>query len=275
VDQKSERRSFLGGALSGVLTGGGAGFLSGRESASQAAKKAAPAATPAEVDSFPHVSFAQQGEDLVIRSLLEPFKLGRPTYLDVGAHDPVRNSNTYLFYRAGGRGVLVEPNPFYADKLRKERPGDRVLAIGIGVTDAPQADYYMIHGDGQLNTFSKEQADWLVKHRGPEMLERVIKVPLVNINEVIADNFDVAPNVLSIDAEGFDLPILRSLDFAHYRPHVICAETLDGETGLSENGILEFLRSKGYSLRGATFVNTVFLSDELLKHRRPPADGGS
>src|SRR4051812_41063504 len=56
-------------------------------------------------------SYAQQGEDLAVASIFGLLGVGRPTYLDVGAGDPVEGSNTYLFYERGCRGVLVEPNP--------------------------------------------------------------------------------------------------------------------------------------------------------------------
>jgi FkbM family methyltransferase len=267
VVKHPRRRAFLSGALAGILPAGATGFLCGRQSKQSALRRESPATSARAADSFPHVSFAQQGEDLIVRSLLEPFKVRRPTYLDVGAHDPLLNNNTYLFYLAGGRGVLVEPNPLYVEKLRKERPEDRVLGIGIGISDVREADYYVVRGDGQLNTFSKAQADWMAKRRGPQIIERVMKIPLVNINEVIDQNFDRVPNVLSIDTEGLDLDILNSLDFARYRPNVICAETLDGETGLVQQSFIELLRSKDYSVRGATFINTIFLANELL--RRP------
>jgi FkbM family methyltransferase len=294
MDDKTERRSFLVGTLSGVVAGGVGGFFSGRSTRPAAsppkgeiATASPPTVTPSKAgdptkglgldpNSSPRASFAQQGEDLIIRSILDPFKLTRPTYLDIGAHEPIDSNNTYLFYTQGSRGVLVEPNPAFTEKIQKARPGDRVLAVGIGMKDTAEADYYIIRGDGQLNTFSKEQADWLVKKKGPEMLVRSIKVPLVNINLVIAQNFDVAPNLLSVDTEGLDLEILRSLDFARYRPQVICAETLDPETGRPEEDILELLHAKNYSIRGATFVNTIFLANELLARpgKAAPARNG-
>ncbi len=279
-----DRRRFLEGALAGVAAGSAAGFFGGRAYGSSSHRagpqggaapgiaSAPPGAASAAarrpgVDGFPRVSFAQQGEDLIIRDMLGWFRITRPTYLDIGANDPVVNSNTYLFYLRGSRGVLVEPNPALVARLQKERPEDRVLPIGIGPKDDPGADFYMIRGADELNTFSKEQADYLVKVHGPGTIERVVKVPLVNVNAVIAENFDVAPNILSVDTEGLDLEILRSLDFTRFRPHVICAETLAGETGLPEEPIIDLLRGKDYSVRGGTFVNTVFLANELLAHR--------
>src|SRR5262245_48341427 len=56
-------------------------------------------------------SYAQQGEDLILWNMCEFLKIRQPTYLDIGAYDPIEINNTYLFYTRGCRGVLVEPNP--------------------------------------------------------------------------------------------------------------------------------------------------------------------
>jgi FkbM family methyltransferase len=260
-----ERRSFLGGALSGVLLGGGTGLAGGRWSKADAPKPAEPSVSPARAwPAYAHLSYAQQGEDLIVEDLLHWFKIQRPAYLDIGANDPVHNNNTYLFYAKGARGVLVEPNPAFCDKLRKERPGDRVLEVGVADTDKAEADFYVIRGASELNTFSKEQADLLVKQHGPDTIEKVVKMPLVNVNEIIAQNFDVAPNFVSIDTEGLDLTILKALDWGRFRPHVLCVETLDTATGKVDEAIVDHMRAKNYSIRGATFVNTIFLANELL-----------
>jgi FkbM family methyltransferase len=258
-----ERRSFLGGALSGALLGGAAGVAGGRWSKTGSTGPLSPGRL---LPPYAHLSFAQQGEDLIAEDLLHWFKISKPTYLDIGANDPIHNNNTYLFYTKGARGVLVEPNPAFCDKLRKTRPGDGVLQVGIGGAEEGEADFYVIRGASELNTFSKEQADSLVKVHGPNTIERVIKMPLVSINRVIADNFEVVPNFVSIDTEGYDLTIIRSLDFERFRPHVICVETIDLPTGLVNEAIVAHMRSKRYSVRGATFVNTIFLADELLGH---------
>src|SRR3954453_21218777 len=76
-------------------------------------------------------SFSQQGEDLIVESICGFLKIENPTYLDIGAADPIVSSNTYLFYRKGCRGVLVEPNPAFCRELRRVRPKDTVLNIGI------------------------------------------------------------------------------------------------------------------------------------------------
>src|SRR5262245_28254872 len=70
------------------------------------------------------LSFAQYGEDLVASGLFGTLNVKAPTYLDIGAYEPIDSNNTYLFYRRGARGVLVEPNVALTDKLKGTRPGD-------------------------------------------------------------------------------------------------------------------------------------------------------
>jgi FkbM family methyltransferase len=217
------------------------------------------------------VSFAQQGEDLVIEGIFEALDIRNPSYVDIGAWDPIICSNTYLFYCKGSRGLLIEPNPTLCGKLKSVRPKDAVLNIGIGVTDQKEADYYILPGEGELNTFSKEEVDAWTKIAGHPVSIKVIKMPLVNINEVLQENMSRGPDLLSVDAEGFDERILKSLDFEKFRPKVICAETSEPGTKKVLQSIVSFLESKDYSVRGSTFVNSIFLDDSLMRNLRHQA----
>ena len=89
----------------------------------------------------------------------------------------------------------------------------------------------------------------------------------MNINKVIADNFKTAPNFISIDIEGLDLDVIKTLDFDKYRPAVICIETLLVNTRQLDPRIEEFMKSRNYSVRGATFVNTIFVANELVNKK--------
>ena len=46
---------------------------------------------------------------MILRTILSPFERG--FYIDVGAHDPVRFSNTFYFYRNGWSGINIDPLP--------------------------------------------------------------------------------------------------------------------------------------------------------------------
>jgi FkbM family methyltransferase len=212
------------------------------------------------VPEFGRLSFAQQGEDIVLwHALHQVLGLDHPTYMDIGAAHPVRASNTYLLYGTGSTGVLVEPNPMYVAMLRQQRPKDDVIAAGIGVTDEAEADYYEIKGNPLLNTFSKAQVDKLQDENGKDVVERVTKMPLVNINRAIAEHLGRAPDLLSTDVEGLDEAILRSLDLSRFRPGVICCESVPFARDGRETPITEYLMAQGYVLRGGSMVNSIFL----------------
>jgi FkbM family methyltransferase len=209
-------------------------------------------------------SFAQSGEDLLVAFVAAYLGIREVSYLDVGANDPVRLSNTYYFYKAGHRGVLVEPNGVLCERLRAVRPRDTVLEAGIGVTADKEADYYVLTFDG-LNTFSKEEAHHQVDRSGGKIaIRRVIKVPMLDINDVMARHFRGAPTFLSVDTEGLDLAVLRSIDYGRFRPAILCAETLVSGTRATRPEIPEFLATRGYVARGGSFVNTIFVDAERL-----------
>src|SRR5262245_33383940 len=128
---KVTKREFLFGAGAGL-----AGVA-----ASQFRQRMASQKTPYD---YSVLSYSQSGEDLIV-SFLFQYTLGisKPTYIDIGAAHPTRFNNTYLFYRRGASGVLVEPNVTLIPALTSTRPRDTVLNVGIGVTDQDEANYYV------------------------------------------------------------------------------------------------------------------------------------
>lgn len=248
------RRDFLVGGVAGVVGTAGAAMLTPLEWR----LKTMPDGTK--------LSFSQDGEDIVCLTLLQKLGVPQPSYLDVGAFLPILGNNTYLMYREGGRGVLVEPNVACIKELKSKRPGDTVLNIGIGFSDVEEtADYYVLNHP-QMNTFDADEARRRESGSNREtFIQEVVKMPLVPINKVIAEHFGGgSPDYLSVDVEGMELTILKTLDLKKYRPKVICVDTLtDG--GIKMNtGSADFLTSQGYIIRGMTHANTVFLDQKLL-----------
>jgi FkbM family methyltransferase len=277
------RRDFLVGNAVGLGVGVAGGIVGVRAWGADHTAPAAPvgsasSATPATsvasvVDAAAPVakelehmkmSFAQQGEDLILDNIFDIFKLAKPDYIDVGAFDPFIGSNTYLFYRSGSRGVLVEPNPAQVEKLKAGRPGDTVVAAGIGTGKEKEADYWIFQGDGQLNTFSKEQADGWIKQYGEGFVKQKVKMPLLDINDVLKQHFQQAPTLFSIDTEGLDYGILKSLDFDKWRPKVFCVETAMPDSWAIHPQIVALLTSKGYVARGMNMINSMFVDKKLM-----------
>ena len=105
-------------------------------------------------------SYAQHGEDLFISS--EIFSnADTGTYLDIGASHPARLSNTYLMYKKGWTGFLVEPIPTLAKKLKHWRPRDKVFNCAVG-SDNRSITFYKIF-PSVLSTTSRSVANRIEK----------------------------------------------------------------------------------------------------------------
>ncbi len=245
-----DRKAFLSG-LGGLLVGGPLG--------------AAVAESVREEDpEGGRLSYAQGGEDVAADFFFQYIGLKDITYLDIGAYHPVKINNTFFFYRKGNKGVLVEPNSAMCERLRSARPRDTTLEAGVGVSNVKEADYYVMT-DVSWNTFSKEEALHQEEATNKRIrIRRVVKMPLLNINDVMDKHFGKAPAYLSIDAEGLHFAILKSIDFKRFRPPLICVETLVSGTRKTISEIPSFMEQKGYVPRGGSFVNTLFVDSKLL-----------
>jgi FkbM family methyltransferase len=218
---------------------------------------------------IPEVQFtySQFGEDLIIAYLFNNLGIRQPSYLDIGANEARFISNTYYFYEHGSTGVLIEPNISLVRKLKKIRPKDTVVNAGIGIDAVSEADFYVFpdYANG-LSTFSKTEAEhWQVngmKGLGKIPVEKIVKMQLLPINHILEKYFsEAAPNFISIDVEGLDLDILKSMNFERFRPEVICVETLvynKEQEGYKNTSTTEFMRSVGYEVYSDTRVNTIY-----------------
>lgn len=213
-------------------------------------------------------SYSQCGEDVIVDFLREALKINTFSYLDIGANDPITINNTYLFYRKGFKGVCIEPDPILYDRLRRLRKGDICLNAGVGVKEEKEADFYMMTAN-TLNTFSKAEAERYQSY-GNCKIEKILKVPLVSINDVIERYLKPYPTFVSLDIEGLDFEIIKTFDFSKLRPEIFCIETLTYTTDNSEIKIkilIDYMTDNGYMLYADTYVNSIFVEKNIWKNR--------
>jgi FkbM family methyltransferase len=203
-------------------------------------------------------SYAQEGEDLVLRRFFE--ERGTGFFVDVGAHHPRRFSNTYLFYRAGWRGINVEPNPDLTPLFARERPRD--VTLELGVSDVAGVLTYYRFNDGALNTFDPELARKRDGLRGYRIVGTT-EVRVARLDEILTRYLPAgtAIDFLSVDVEGYDVQVLRSNDWRRFRPRLVLAEALDNSLGdATSSPIQALMERQGYELFGKT-VHTLFFRD--------------
>ena len=75
-------------------------------------------------------SYSLEGEDMILRRVFE-WKMDG-FYVDVGAHHPMRYSNTYFFYKRGWSGLNIDATPGSMRLFRKWRPRDINVELAIG-----------------------------------------------------------------------------------------------------------------------------------------------
>lgn len=180
-------------------------------------------------------------------------------YIDIGANHPIRLSNTYAFYRLGARGVLVEPDPDLAAELRRSRTGDTVISAGVAFDERSSATLFRLTAR-VYNTFIREEAERIVEaskawpEEQRQSIVDAVTVPLISLNEIISEHLGNRPHLISIDTEGADLPILRSLDLSLLsNPCFICIENgTDAE-------VLTLLRPAGFGHVATTAANRLFM----------------
>jgi FkbM family methyltransferase len=205
-------------------------------------------------------SWSQCGEDLILRYLFDLLHIARPSYIDIGAHHPWHYNNTYLFYRQGARGVNVEPDPELHAGLRRWRRRDLNLNTGIGPNEA-EMDFYVM-SSRTLSTFSAAEARKYVEQHGQRIVDtRRIKVQ--TFAQAVA-RLGRTPDLVSLDVEGLDLDILRSIDFSRHRPHAFCVETIsyaegDG-SGVKNPAIHALMLEKDYMLYADTYINSIYVA---------------
>lgn len=206
-------------------------------------------------------SYAQAGEDLIIDFIARAMRIDEVTYLDIGAHHPVQFSNTYLFYKRGFRGVLVEPDPELMASIKRARPRDICVEAGVGVQPVADARFFVM-STRTLNTFSEDEAK-RYEAMGTHRIEKTISVPIVTVDSILAERFPhKEPTLVSIDVEGLDFEVLSTLDLKRRRPPIICVETLQySETReeVKDMQISRLMSEHDYFAYGDTYINTIFV----------------
>jgi FkbM family methyltransferase len=195
-------------------------------------------------------TYAQEGEDIIAQALLpEP----EGFYVEVGGFHPVSISNTYLFYRKGWRGIVIDPVPRVAELFRKRRPKDLILEYAVSDKE----------GTRQFDIMRATETNRLAE--GPTDPAQIplssIQVQCRKLSSILNDHLPPGRKIdfLTVDAEGHDINVLMSNDWQRFRPRLVAVEDF---LPSAQSPICQFLAQKGYTLTITSKMTRFFVASE-------------
>lgn len=194
------------------------------------------------------ISYSQNSEDMMFFQLIQGTKQSG-FYVDIGAHHPIRFSNTYLLYTSGWGGINIDPLLGTKELFDRYRPDDINLELAVGSCSG-KVTYYSFE-EPAYNTTSEKYAKKVVSNNWSKMISKdIVEVePLEQIfDKYVTENGHI--DLLTLDVETKEMDVLKSNNWEKYIPDWIIVEALDaafiplGE--INKDRVVSFLREKGY-----------------------------
>ena len=199
--------------------------------------------------------YSQNKEDIFALTFFKNKNSG--FYVDVGCHHPTRINNTFLLYKHGWRGVNIDMSKLSIDLFKILRKED--INIHSAVSNKNKTISYYTNKDLFLSaSITQKKGNSKLKYK-----KKVSSKPLTDIlDETVYKKKQI--DFLSIDAEGVDFEVLKSLDFKKYKPKLICIEIWEiwekqiKESEIKKHKIYKFLKKKKYKLIKNFAENFIF-----------------
>lgn len=197
-------------------------------------------------------SYSQFGEDVVMRSFLDGRKV---SYLDIGSGHPIAGSNTYFLYKSGHVGTLIDPLKSNGELSKKLRPLDRFVLSGVS-SESGALNFFEFN-PYQFSTFDENVYHERIREGIPFIRSHII--PTITVASLGLKNDPDVQFFLSIDTEGFELQVLKGIDFSTLTPDVIVIEDWSRSRPSEETEIFHFLTNKGYRWNSRVHFSDIYL----------------
>ena len=202
--------------------------------------------------------FSQNGEDLILNRFLQNKPKG--FYIDIGAHHPIRFSNTHLFYKKGWNGINIDAMPGSMKTFRILRKRDINIETGIS-SKRGNLTFYTFN-EPALNTFDRDEA--ILKNKENFFLLNTLSVKVDRLDNILEKylNHNQDIDFMNIDVEGKEEEVLLSNNWEKYRPKFILIEILHKKVYTHQDcKIKNYLNQKGYFLINKAYDTCIFEKD--------------
>lgn len=184
-------------------------------------------------------------------------------FVEIGAYNGIHLSNSYFFEKElEWQGLCVEPIPEAFEELIKNR--SCICVQGCVAAESGIVDFLRLTGvstllSGVVDKYDPKHLERIDREQSlfpEEVFKNIIQVNCYTLNDLLEKNKFYNVDYLSIDTEGGELSILKSIDFQKF--HI---EIIDVENNYDDPATRLFLESVGYE-----FV-TKLKQDEIYKRK--------
>ena len=138
-------------------------------------------------------------------------------YVDVGANEPIKESQTYHLEKLGWHGLLIEALPYYANLLIKNRTGKVVqCAVSSPKNHNKKVRLIVAGGHSTLNENLIALGDFSNK---------TTMVVCKTLDSILKKNkVKVGFDFISIDIEGHELEMFKGFRLNEWKPKLVLLE---------------------------------------------------
>lgn len=188
--------------------------------------------------------------------------------LEIGAYDGFTFSNTWGLLHQGWKGILIEPVQDYFDLARRniarfQNATVYCFALGemTGETNFYKLGPYTSRSHSQVTTIYN--SSWYEDHSTIEE----ITVDMVSIEDFVLRYLDRVPDLVVIDVEGYELPIVSSLLSKGIYPQMMISELNGMADGDADYELHSLLIAGGYIRIWRDSINAIYVLSTISSDR--------
>jgi FkbM family methyltransferase len=170
-------------------------------------------------------------------------------FVDVGANDPVIDSQSYHLEQKGWNGLLIEPLPLCCEKLRQNRKAKVIQVACSSIENHNKLLPLTVSG-----VYSTLESKTIVPAKNSEL----INVLTQTLDSVLSEN-NITPGfeLLSIDVEGHEIELFKCFNLQHWKPKLI----------LLEDHVINHLKHNYMLLNGYQFLLRTGLNSWYVENK--------
>ena len=184
-------------------------------------------------------SFSGSAQALIINHFFKNKKKG--FYIDVGCYHPFINNNTKLFYKKGWSGINIDLDYHTIDFFNHVRKEDENIHTAIS-DEETEKELYFFHNRSAINSLDPKRKDEAKETK--KVLTRKLDTIIEN------SKFKKKKiNFLTVDVEGHEYEVIKSLNLQKYSPEIILVEFINEDarsTNFIDQNLSTVVESKIY-----------------------------